>query len=74
MKEKIENIFDKIAYGSLLTFGIAGFIQIYVVFWLSLFGVQFHWLQYISTVVLFGLGIFSLIIWAKFSGDEKSQQ
>ena len=74
MKDKIENIFDKIAYGTLLVLGFAGFLQIFVIFWLSLFGIQFHWLQYISTIVLFGLGIFALVIWAKFSSDEQENK
>lgn len=74
MKEKFENILDKLAFGLLLLFGFAGFLQIFVVFWFTLFGVQYHWLQYVATVVLFGLGILSLFIWARLSNDEKSQE
>lgn len=74
MKKKFEDILDKLAFGLLLLFGFAGFLQIFVVFWLTLFGIQYHWLQYVATVVLFGLGILSLFIWARLSNDEKSQE
>lgn len=71
MKEKFEKILDAIAYGILLILGFAGFLQVFVVFWVSLFGIQFHWLQYVSSVVLFGLGILALVIWAKISPERE---
>lgn len=71
MKEKFEKILDTIAYGILLILGFAGFLQIFAVFWASLFGVQFHWMQYVSSVVLFGLGILALVIWARISPERE---
>lgn len=69
--KKLENILDKVLQTFLLILAFGGLIEFVVVFIITLFGVELHWLQYVASVVLFGLGIFSLIFWAKFSGPEE---
>lgn len=64
--EKLKKFLDRAAEIALIVYlwvmAIGGFIQFTIVSVATLFGTQFHWLQYVASVVLVGYGY--LCLWA----------
>lgn len=66
----ISNILDKILKGSLAVLFVFGCTQFLVVATITLFGIYFDWQQYVSSLVLAVIGLFSVKILVKVIPDD----